>query len=170
MALRGRSRITNLLYIVFIQQSNPCIIIIISQLLCRIIKFLAWMLVIIQSLLIIAARKHYSVDIVVAWYCYQFFIHSLFFSLFHFYYFYVPPAGIPWIWCFSLLTTNYQVIVLSREIPVSTLKTLSSSSSIKRKKLHVFLQNERNITIHFKTWELFHVSLTKGLPAFLLHK
>ncbi|XP_078178882.1 phosphatidylinositol:ceramide inositolphosphotransferase-like isoform X2 [Carex rostrata] len=34
----------------------------------RIIKFLAWMLVIIQSLLIIAARKHYSVDIVVAWY------------------------------------------------------------------------------------------------------
>ncbi|KAF3334089.1 phosphatidylinositol:ceramide inositolphosphotransferase-like isoform X2 [Carex littledalei] len=34
----------------------------------RIIKFLAWVLVIIQSLLIIAARKHYSVDIVVAWY------------------------------------------------------------------------------------------------------
>lgn len=55
--------------------------------------------------------------------------------------------------------------VLSREIPVSTLKTLSSSSSIKRKKLHVFLQNERNITIHIKTWELFHVSLTKGPPS-----
>ncbi|KAJ4795823.1 Phosphatidylinositol:ceramide inositolphosphotransferase 1 [Rhynchospora pubera] len=34
----------------------------------RFIKFFAWMLVIIQSLLIIAARKHYSVDIVVAWY------------------------------------------------------------------------------------------------------
>ncbi|EMS60605.1 hypothetical protein TRIUR3_23119 [Triticum urartu] len=32
------------------------------------IKLLAWMMAIIQSLLIIAARKHYTVDVVVAWY------------------------------------------------------------------------------------------------------
>ncbi|RLN29762.1 hypothetical protein C2845_PM05G36140 [Panicum miliaceum] len=34
----------------------------------RFIKFLAWLMAIIQSLLIIASRKHYSVDVVVAWY------------------------------------------------------------------------------------------------------
>ncbi|KAL5229632.1 hypothetical protein ABZP36_028408 [Zizania latifolia] len=34
----------------------------------RLIKLLAWFMAIIQSLLIIASRKHYSVDVVVAWY------------------------------------------------------------------------------------------------------
>lgn len=34
---------------------------------CRCIKQFAWLLAIIQSLLIIASRKHYTVDIVVAW-------------------------------------------------------------------------------------------------------
>ncbi|OEL27944.1 Phosphatidylinositol:ceramide inositolphosphotransferase [Dichanthelium oligosanthes] len=34
----------------------------------RLIKLLAWLMAIIQSLLIIASRKHYSVDVVVAWY------------------------------------------------------------------------------------------------------
>lgn len=34
----------------------------------RFFKQLAWLTVIIQSLLIIASRKHYSVDVVVAWY------------------------------------------------------------------------------------------------------
>ncbi|KAK4270416.1 hypothetical protein QN277_023453 [Acacia crassicarpa] len=34
----------------------------------RFIKQLAWLLAVIQSLLIIASRKHYTVDIVVAWY------------------------------------------------------------------------------------------------------
>ena len=34
----------------------------------RFIKFLAWFMAIFQSLLIIASRKHYSVDVVVAWY------------------------------------------------------------------------------------------------------
>ncbi|KAK6943574.1 Sphingomyelin synthase-like domain [Dillenia turbinata] len=34
----------------------------------RWIKLFYWMLAVIQSLLIIAARKHYSVDVVVAWY------------------------------------------------------------------------------------------------------
>ncbi|XP_020525180.1 phosphatidylinositol:ceramide inositolphosphotransferase 1 isoform X2 [Amborella trichopoda] len=34
----------------------------------RIIKQLAWLVAVIQSLLIIASRKHYTVDIVVAWY------------------------------------------------------------------------------------------------------
>ncbi|KAL0927002.1 hypothetical protein M5K25_003262 [Dendrobium thyrsiflorum] len=34
----------------------------------RFIKMLAWLMVISQSLLIVAARKHYSVDVVVAWY------------------------------------------------------------------------------------------------------
>ncbi|KAG0484126.1 hypothetical protein HPP92_012210 [Vanilla planifolia] len=34
----------------------------------RFIKMLAWLMVIAQSLLIVAARKHYSVDVVVAWY------------------------------------------------------------------------------------------------------
>ncbi|XP_020101221.1 phosphatidylinositol:ceramide inositolphosphotransferase-like isoform X1 [Ananas comosus] len=34
----------------------------------RFVKFLAWSLAIIQSLLIIASRKHYTVDVVVAWY------------------------------------------------------------------------------------------------------
>lgn len=34
----------------------------------RCIKQFAWLLAIIQSLLIIASRKHYTVDIVVAWY------------------------------------------------------------------------------------------------------
>ncbi|KAG1337794.1 phosphatidylinositol:ceramide inositolphosphotransferase [Cocos nucifera] len=34
----------------------------------RFVKMLAWLLVIIQSLLIIASRKHYTVDVVVAWY------------------------------------------------------------------------------------------------------
>jgi len=34
----------------------------------RFIKFLAWFMAIVQSLLIIASRKHYSVDVVVAWY------------------------------------------------------------------------------------------------------
>jgi hypothetical protein len=34
----------------------------------RFIKLLSWLMAIVQSLLIIAARKHYSVDVVVAWY------------------------------------------------------------------------------------------------------
>ncbi|XP_039145475.1 phosphatidylinositol:ceramide inositolphosphotransferase [Dioscorea cayenensis subsp. rotundata] len=34
----------------------------------RFIKMLAWVTAIVQSLLIIASRKHYTVDIVVAWY------------------------------------------------------------------------------------------------------
>ncbi|VAH19788.1 unnamed protein product [Triticum turgidum subsp. durum] len=34
----------------------------------RFIKLLAWVMAIVQSLLIIAARKHYTVDVVVAWY------------------------------------------------------------------------------------------------------
>jgi hypothetical protein len=34
----------------------------------RFIKMLAWCIAIAQSLLIIASRKHYSVDVVVAWY------------------------------------------------------------------------------------------------------
>ncbi|RYR62269.1 hypothetical protein Ahy_A04g019718 [Arachis hypogaea] len=34
----------------------------------RFIKQLGWVLAVIQSLLIIASRKHYSVDVVVAWY------------------------------------------------------------------------------------------------------
>ncbi|KAM0892764.1 hypothetical protein ACQ4PT_025534 [Festuca glaucescens] len=34
----------------------------------RLIKLFAWLMAIIQSLLIIASRKHYSVDVVVAWY------------------------------------------------------------------------------------------------------
>ncbi|ONK79021.1 uncharacterized protein A4U43_C01F2060 [Asparagus officinalis] len=37
----------------------------------RCIKALAWLMAIIQSLLIIASRKHYSVDVVVAWACVQ---------------------------------------------------------------------------------------------------
>nr|CAD1819390.1 unnamed protein product [Ananas comosus var. bracteatus] len=34
----------------------------------RIIKLLAWLTAVVQSLLIIASRKHYTVDVVVAWY------------------------------------------------------------------------------------------------------
>ncbi|KAJ6795212.1 phosphatidylinositol:ceramide inositolphosphotransferase-like [Iris pallida] len=34
----------------------------------RFVKALAWLVAIIQSLLIIASRKHYTVDVVVAWY------------------------------------------------------------------------------------------------------
>ncbi|KAF7145221.1 hypothetical protein RHSIM_Rhsim04G0163900 [Rhododendron simsii] len=34
----------------------------------RLIKQCAWLIVVIQSFLIVAARKHYTVDIVVAWY------------------------------------------------------------------------------------------------------
>ncbi|XP_072996102.1 phosphatidylinositol:ceramide inositolphosphotransferase-like isoform X1 [Typha latifolia] len=34
----------------------------------RVIKLLGWLLAIIQSLLIIASRKHYTVDVFVAWY------------------------------------------------------------------------------------------------------
>ncbi|WOL00710.1 phosphatidylinositol:ceramide inositolphosphotransferase [Canna indica] len=34
----------------------------------RFIKLLAWVLAIIQSLIIVASRKHYTVDVVVAWY------------------------------------------------------------------------------------------------------
>ncbi|CAA6658351.1 unnamed protein product [Spirodela intermedia] len=34
----------------------------------RILKFLAWLVAIAQSLLIVASRKHYTVDVVVAWY------------------------------------------------------------------------------------------------------
>ncbi|XP_010469945.1 PREDICTED: phosphatidylinositol:ceramide inositolphosphotransferase 3-like isoform X2 [Camelina sativa] len=34
----------------------------------RWIKHLAWLMAVVQSLLIIASRKHYTVDIVVAWY------------------------------------------------------------------------------------------------------
>ncbi|KAL3531751.1 hypothetical protein ACH5RR_005272 [Cinchona calisaya] len=34
----------------------------------RFIKQLAWLTVVIQSLLIVASRKHYTVDVVVAWY------------------------------------------------------------------------------------------------------
>ncbi|KAH9613094.1 hypothetical protein KSS87_001482 [Heliosperma pusillum] len=34
----------------------------------RLIKQLAWLLAVVQSLLIIASRKHYTVDVVVAWY------------------------------------------------------------------------------------------------------
>ena len=45
----------------------------------RFIKFLAWFMAIIQSLLIIASRKHYSVDVVVAWYA-NFYPTSLFFG------------------------------------------------------------------------------------------
>ncbi|KAG0463793.1 hypothetical protein HPP92_019862 [Vanilla planifolia] len=34
----------------------------------RFIKMLAWLMAVIQSILIISSRKHYSVDVVVAWY------------------------------------------------------------------------------------------------------
>lgn len=34
----------------------------------RFIKVLAWCIAVIQSFLIVASRKHYSVDVVVAWY------------------------------------------------------------------------------------------------------
>lgn len=34
----------------------------------RFVKFLAWLIAVIQSLLIIASRKHYTVDVIVAWY------------------------------------------------------------------------------------------------------
>ncbi|XP_042393064.1 phosphatidylinositol:ceramide inositolphosphotransferase-like [Zingiber officinale] len=34
----------------------------------RFMKFVAWVVAIIQSLLIVASRKHYTVDVVVAWY------------------------------------------------------------------------------------------------------
>ena len=34
----------------------------------RFIKLLGWVFAILQSLLIIASRKHYTVDVVVAWY------------------------------------------------------------------------------------------------------
>lgn len=34
----------------------------------RFIKLLGWIIAILQSLLIIASRKHYTVDVVVAWY------------------------------------------------------------------------------------------------------
>ncbi|CAL9763190.1 unnamed protein product [Musa acuminata subsp. burmannicoides] len=34
----------------------------------RFVKLLAWVIAIIQSLLIVASRKHYTVDVVVAWY------------------------------------------------------------------------------------------------------
>ncbi|XP_073009650.1 phosphatidylinositol:ceramide inositolphosphotransferase-like [Typha latifolia] len=34
----------------------------------RFIKLLAWLMAVIQSLLIVASRKHYTVDVVVAWY------------------------------------------------------------------------------------------------------
>ncbi|XP_020572219.1 phosphatidylinositol:ceramide inositolphosphotransferase-like [Phalaenopsis equestris] len=34
----------------------------------RFLKMLTWLMAVIQSLLIIASRKHYSVDVVVAWY------------------------------------------------------------------------------------------------------
>jgi hypothetical protein len=34
----------------------------------RFIKLFGWLTAIVQSLLIIASRKHYSVDVVVAWY------------------------------------------------------------------------------------------------------
>ncbi|KAJ8476705.1 hypothetical protein OPV22_020432 [Ensete ventricosum] len=34
----------------------------------RLVKLLAWVIAIIQSLLIVASRKHYTVDVVVAWY------------------------------------------------------------------------------------------------------
>ncbi|XP_042456244.1 phosphatidylinositol:ceramide inositolphosphotransferase-like isoform X1 [Zingiber officinale] len=34
----------------------------------RFIKFIAWVIATIQSLLIVASRKHYTVDVVVAWY------------------------------------------------------------------------------------------------------
>ncbi|AQK99401.1 phosphatidylinositol:ceramide inositolphosphotransferase isoform X2 [Zea mays] len=34
----------------------------------RLIKLLSWFMAVIQSLLIIASRKHYTVDVVVAWY------------------------------------------------------------------------------------------------------
>ncbi|KAK8458091.1 hypothetical protein SEVIR_3G303400v4 [Setaria viridis] len=34
----------------------------------RFVKMLAWCIAIVQSLLIISSRKHYSVDVVVAWY------------------------------------------------------------------------------------------------------
>ncbi|KZV53414.1 phosphatidylinositol:ceramide inositolphosphotransferase 2 [Dorcoceras hygrometricum] len=34
----------------------------------RLVKQLAWLTVVVQSLLIIASRKHYTVDVVVAWY------------------------------------------------------------------------------------------------------
>jgi hypothetical protein len=34
----------------------------------RLIKLLGWLMAVVQSLLIIASRKHYTVDVVVAWY------------------------------------------------------------------------------------------------------
>ena len=36
--------------------------------LCRSVKVLGFLLCILQSMFIIASRKHYSVDIVIAWY------------------------------------------------------------------------------------------------------
>ena len=44
----------------------------------RFIKLLSWLMAIVQSLLIIAARKHYTVDVVVAWYGTFHFTYQLF--------------------------------------------------------------------------------------------
>ena len=38
---------------------------------CRSVKILGFLLCILQSIFIIASRKHYSVDIVIAWYVNQ---------------------------------------------------------------------------------------------------
>jgi hypothetical protein len=35
---------------------------------CRCIKQLGWLIAVVQSFLIIASRKHYTVDVTVAWY------------------------------------------------------------------------------------------------------
>lgn len=53
----------------------------------RFIKQFAWLIAAIQSLLIVASRKHYTVDVVVAWY--------ELFAIFNFYFYYNDSFAAP---------------------------------------------------------------------------
>lgn len=97
----------------------------------RLIKQLGWLLAVVQSLLIIASRKHYTVDVVVAWYGVCVIITLGFWfpdTIWQIIYieFNVILVGIRSIWLCSLLTRNFLVSVDF----VTLVKLLSISISL----------------------------------------
>jgi hypothetical protein len=74
----------------------------------RFCKMLAWCVAIVQSLLIVSSRKHYSVDVVVAWLV-NVYLTGWLCYVFSPLLMYLPCVGIRWIWWSFLWIRSLQV-------------------------------------------------------------
>ncbi|KVH94833.1 Sphingomyelin synthase-like domain-containing protein [Cynara cardunculus var. scolymus] len=103
----------------------------------RFIKQCAWVIVVVQSLLIIASRKHYTVDVVVAWYV---IIHSLQ----HLYHAFSTSQVLTDSCLYSRYTVNLVVFFVDRklaELPDRGAAVLPLSKDVRMKEENIILVN-----------------------------